>query len=164
MKNPLIPLVAASVILSGCIGMSLSIPWTQADSAKTDKTDDVAAIRKLYADNAAALSAGDLSAMAKWYESDAIQLPPNSPALIGWDAIGSTLKGELEGITVAATIEVVEVCTADHWAFARGRYRMVTTPQGGGDEEVTIGNWLDILRRQPDNSWKIARSSWSTGD
>jgi len=53
-----------------------------------------------------------------------------------------------------------EVC----WAFAHGTCRMVTTPQGGGKQEATTGNRPDILRRQPDSSWKIARSTWSSDE
>ena len=120
------------------------------------------AIRNLFADNAAALSAGNISALARLYEQNAIQFPPNSRPLTGWAAIRSKLESELQGIKVAATIEVVEVCTAESWAFARGTYRMVTTPLEGSQQEVTTGNWLDILRRQPDNSWKITRSTWSS--
>ena len=189
MKQLFIPLFAASTILCGCTGTDLNASRTQAnptaynddvaikrqfpavanDVAAIERlsptsTDDITAIKRLFAENAAALSAGDVSALARFYEQDVIQLPPNSPTLSGWEAIRSEMERELEGITVAATIEVVEVCTADHWAFARGSYRMVTTPQGGGDPQVTIGNWLDILKRQPDNSWKIARSTWSSED
>lgn len=151
-------LLAAAAAFCGCISTSLDRPPTHADPSTTD---DNAAIRKLYADDAAALSAGDMSALGRLYEQDAIQLPPNSPAVIGWPAIRAEFENGLKGIKVAATIEVAEVCIADSWAFARGTYRMVTMPLGGGENEVTTGDWLDILRRQPDHSWKIARSTWS---
>jgi uncharacterized protein (TIGR02246 family) len=158
MRNTLAHLIAASTILCGCIGTSPNTSRTPADKAAAN---DVAAIQKLFADTAAALSDGDISTLAKCYEPDAIQLPPNSPALTGWAAIRSELKKGLKGIKVTATIEVDEICVADSWAYASGTYQMVTTPLAGGEQEVTAGNWLDILRRQPDNSWKIARSTWS---
>lgn len=158
MKKAFTGLFMAMVMVCGCLDTS---PYTTRTLADPTTTNDIAAIRKLFADSAAALSAGDMSALAKCYEKDAIQLPPNSAVLIGWPAIRSEFERGLEGIKVAATIEVTEVCVADSWAFARGTYRMVTTPMGGGDDAVATGNWLDILRRQPDNSWKIARSTWS---
>jgi uncharacterized protein (TIGR02246 family) len=159
MKTSLILLMAAAAFLCGCTTTS---PTTSQAHPDTAPPDDIAAIRKLFADNAAALTAGDLAALARIYEEDAIQLPPNSPALTGWEAIRSTLENGFKGIKVAATIEVVEVSTANSWAFARGTYRTVTNPQGGGQPTVATGNWLDILRRQPDGSWKIARSTWSS--
>jgi ketosteroid isomerase-like protein len=50
-------------------------------------SDEQTIIRRLYADSAAALSGGDISALAVYYTQDAIQLPPNTPALVGWQAI-----------------------------------------------------------------------------
>lgn len=76
-------------------------------------------------------------------------------------AIRSTLEGELLSISVAATIGVAEKRVADSWAFARGIYRTVAAPNRDGPPTETRGNWLDILRRQPDGSWKISRSTWS---
>ncbi len=159
MKTLLILLIATSAFLCGC---TTTNPTTSRMHADTATTDDFTAIKKLFADNVTALSAGDPSALAKFYEEDAIQFPPNSPALTGWETIRSALESELKDIKVVATIEVVEVFTADNWAFARGTYQTVTTPQEGGQPTVATGNWLDILRRQPDDSWKIARSTWSS--
>lgn len=81
--------------------------------------------------------------------------------MTGWVAIRSALEGELLTISVAATVEVAEVRVADSWAFARGTYRTVATPHGDGPPTESRGNWLDILKRQPDGSWKISRSTWS---
>src|SRR5579862_1134708 len=154
----LILLMVTSVFLCGC---ATSNPSHARVFPATPSTNDLAAIRKLYMDSAAALSTGNPSELARFYENDAIQFPPNSPALTGWEAIQSELQNELAGIRVAATINVSEVVTTDSWTYARGTYRMVTTPQGGGGQSVATGNWLDILKRQPDRSWKIARSTWS---
>lgn len=123
--------------------------------------DQQTAIRRLFADNAAALSAGDISALAAFYTKDAIQLPPNAPALVGWEAIRSSLQKELHGLRVEASVEVLETIIAGGWAFARGTYRTVVTPRGDGRRMETKGNWLDILQQQPDGSWKISRSTWT---
>ena len=159
MRTSLILLIAALASLCGCTSMS---PTTTQIYPDTAPTDDRIAIRKLLMDNAAALNTGDPSAMAKFYEQDAVQLPPNSPAVIGWKAIRSTLESGFKGIKVTETIQIIEVSSSYRWAFARGTYRIVTTPQGGGEPTVATGNWLNILRRQPDDSWKIARSCWSS--
>jgi uncharacterized protein (TIGR02246 family) len=159
MKQSLILLIAASAFLCGC---NILNPTTSQKVADKAASADRAVIKKLLEDNISALNAGDPSALGRYYEDDAIQFPPNSPALIGWDAIRSTLEKELNGIKLATTIDVVEIFTADTWAFTRCTYRIVTTPQGGGQPTVATGNWLNILRRQPDDSWKIARSIWTS--
>ena len=158
MKTLLLLLLAGSAFFCGCATTRPTASQVRLDTASPD---DLAAIRRLYADHAAALNAGDPSTLRRLYEKDAIQFPPNSPALIGWEAIQSKLKSELEGIKVAATTKIAEVIVADNWTIARGTYRIVTTPQGGGAPTVATGNWLDILKRQPDSSWKIARSTWT---
>ncbi|MFQ5737883.1 MAG: YybH family protein [Acidobacteriota bacterium] len=123
--------------------------------------DEQTAIKRLYAANVAALKAKDVTALAAFYTDDAIQLPPSGPPLNGWEAIRSSLENELNGITIDANVEVVEVVIAGSWAYASGRYRTTIIPQAGGRGTVTTGSWLDILKRQADGSWTIARSAWS---
>lgn len=124
-------------------------------------TDDHAAIRRLYAQSATAIGAGDVPALARLYTEDAIQLPPDRPALVGRQAIESSLGEELDGVAVEAAIEVSETRVARDWAFARGTYRVTVTRPTERDPEVAAGNWLDILVRTSDGSWKIARSTWT---
>ena len=159
-KSLLILLITTSVLLGGCTIKRPTAPSTPA-SAATATTNELAVIKMLYAHKAAALTARDTASLTKCYEEDAVQFPPNSAALIGWDEIRAEFESELEGIKVTATIKVAEAVVADHWTFARGTYQLVTVPQGGGEETMVTGNWLDILKRQPDSSWKIARSTWS---
>ncbi|RMF69689.1 MAG: SgcJ/EcaC family oxidoreductase [Calditrichaeota bacterium] len=124
--------------------------------------DEKTAIENLYAENVAALIAGDVAALARFYTHDAIQFPPGAPPLVGWDAIRSSLEHELDGIALDATVEIVEVVIAGDWAYARGHYHTAVIPQAGGRRTVTTGSWLDILKRQADGSWKISRSAWSS--
>jgi len=126
-----------------------------------DEAREEAAIRRLYADNAAALEAGDLDALAALYTEDAIQLPPTAPARVGWEAIRSSLEEELAGLRVEVAIQVMETVIASGWAFARGTYRTAATPRQGGAKTEGRGNWLDVLERQGDGGWKIARSTWT---
>ncbi|WP_457652465.1 YybH family protein [Rhodocaloribacter sp.] len=123
--------------------------------------DQETAIKRLYAASVAALNTGDIAVLAAFYTEDAIQLPPDRPPLVGWEAIRSSLENELSGITIEAGVEIMEVVTAGSWAYARGQHRTSVIPQAGGQTTVTTGSWLDILERQADGSWRIARSAWS---
>ncbi len=124
--------------------------------------DDQVQIERLYAANVAALEAGDVSVLAAFYAEDAIQLPPGGPPLEGWEAIRASLERELAGIEIAAGVEVLEVVVAGDWAFARGQYRTSVRPASGGRATEATGSWLDILQRQADGTWRIARSAWSS--
>ncbi|MFQ6104356.1 MAG: YybH family protein [Candidatus Glassbacteria bacterium] len=123
--------------------------------------DQETAIKRLYAASVAALNARDISALAAFYTEDAIQFPPDRPPLVGWNAIRSSLENELIGMTIEASVEIVEVVIAGSWAYACGHHRTSVISQTGGRPMVTTGSWLDILKRQADGSWRIARSAWS---
>jgi uncharacterized protein (TIGR02246 family) len=125
-------------------------------------TDDLVSIAKLYAENAAALGSGDIDALARFYEIDAIQFPPDAPAIRGWKAIRAALEEQLEMVSASASVQVNEFVATGGWAFACGSYRTVAVPRGGGQETEACGNWLDVLRRQPDGSWRILRSTWTS--
>jgi ketosteroid isomerase-like protein len=40
-------------------------------------------------------------------------------------------------------------------AFSLGTYTPSLTPKEGGSKTTIDGKWLDILKRQADDSWKI---------
>ncbi|MFQ5472911.1 MAG: YybH family protein [Dehalococcoidia bacterium] len=124
-------------------------------------SDGETAIRRLYRASFAALNAQDMPSLAVFYTEDAIQLPPNRPPLVGWKEIRSSLENELSGITLEASFEIMEVVIAGIWAYARGEYRTSVVPEAGGQRTVATGSWLDILSRQTDGTWRIARSTWS---
>ena len=46
-------------------------------------------------------------------------------------------------------------------AFLRGTWNLSQTPKAGGEEEQSNGKWLAVQQRQPDGSWKIARTTWN---
>jgi uncharacterized protein (TIGR02246 family) len=141
----------------GCASNNTMVSKLQMDNMNNDEI----AIRKLYSENVAAQNACDISSLSHFYEKDAIQLPPDLPALIGWESIESSLRNEFKGISIESTTKVLEITISSNWAYARGTYRTIITPLGGSKQTELKGNWLDILRRQQDGSWKIARSTWT---
>ena len=50
---------------------------------------------------------------------------------------------------------------ADGWAFHLSEYIAMVTPKEGGETVEEKGKVLEILQRQPDGSWKIAREIWN---
>lgn len=102
--------------------------------------DAQTAIRRLYAASVAALNDGDIPALSAFYTDDAIQLPPDRPPLVGWEAIRSSLEHELSAVTVEAVVDVREVGVAGALAYALGRHRLRVTSGGGEPSEVTEGS------------------------
>jgi uncharacterized protein (TIGR02246 family) len=109
-----------------------------------------------------ALSQGDPDKVMAIYANDVMTMPPNQAPLVGKPAVRAMREGFLSTYVIDASVSVEEVEVAGDLAFDRGSYRMKLTPKAGGPPIEDEGKYLDILRRQPDGSWKYARVSWSS--
>jgi len=89
-------------------------------------------------------------------------MPPDKPAAVGKEAIQASLQSQLDQVTFEVAISQEEAAGADDWAFSRGTYTIKVTPKAGGKAIENSGKYLNILRRQSDGSWKIARHIWNT--
>lgn len=123
--------------------------------------DDREQIREMYEAASRTLRAGDIQTLATYYTNDAIQFPPDRAPLIGWAEINAALENEFSGISFDSMLDVKEVVVEGDGAYAWGHYRAVITPMSGGTASITSGSFLDVLHRQSDGSWRIARSTWS---
>ncbi len=124
------------------------------------RAGDVEAIRRLVGPEwAAAWTAGDATAIAGFYAEDAVLLPQNQLPIVGKTAIRSSYETLLEQFSVRGGSEVVELEVGGDWAFMRGTYTITVAPKNGGAPiETDRGNWLWIVKRQADGSWKIFRA------
>ncbi|MCX6669721.1 MAG: SgcJ/EcaC family oxidoreductase [Methanothrix sp.] len=103
--------------------------------------------------------AGNASAIADFYAEDAMLLPHNNSPVIGKEAIRSGYKTFLDQFSIKGTSEIAELEVAGDWAFMRGTYTTTVIAKAGGQPvEEDHGNWLWIVKRQRDCSWKIFRA------
>lgn len=86
--------------------------------------DEETVIRKLYEASVAALNARNIPALATFYTEDAIQLPPDRPLLVGWEAIRTSLENELNGIAIEAGVELEELEATIKWVMENLPLRM----------------------------------------
>jgi len=85
-------------------------------------------------------------------------LPQNQPPIVGKDAIQSGYQAVFNQFSVKGTSEILELEVGGDWAYMRGTYTITVTPKAGGPPvEEDRGNWLWIVKRQPDGAWKIYR-------
>lgn len=88
-----------------------------------------------------------------YYAPDAIVLPPNAEAVRGRKEIISFFES-FPPIT-DMQFDIVEVGGAGDIAYVYGKYSMTMTPEG--EEPVQgIGKYIEVWKRQPDGSWKVA--------
>lgn len=117
---------------------------------------DVARIQIVRDAYGAAMHAGDLERWISLWADDAIQMPPDGPRNVGKEQIRKASRPGFELYQRSnMTAQVEETRILGDWAFTHGTYAFDLTPKAGGETMSFSGKFLDILRRQPDGSWKI---------
>ena len=109
-----------------------------------------------------AAGAGDAASVAAIYLPDARLMPPNAPTIQGRDAIQQFWGGFLGTYTLKIEVTAEEVEGRGDLAYARGRYVLDATPKVKGPAPFhEVGKFLEILRRQPDGSWRYVVDMYS---
>jgi len=136
-------LAAIMIVAAGC-------------GPKADNPKDVAAIKAMSTAWSTAQTAGDVAALTGLFADDAVRLFPNTPMIVGKEAIGRPLEEAAaryrqEEVDVAEDVRVV-----GDLAYARGTYVYKATPKVPGEAVIDDkGKWVTVYRRQSDGSWKI---------
>jgi len=114
------------------------------------------AIQKLIKDDFAAGDAGDIEALLELRTDDAVEIFSGALPLIGKDAIRTEWNQQITDVTEQfkeRTIE--EIRLAGDWAFVRYSFIYTVTPWAGGESIDSNCNAVLVIRRQPDDLWKI---------
>jgi uncharacterized protein (TIGR02246 family) len=123
----------------------------------TDK-EAVAAIEER---TRAAYAAGDADAVAAQYTEDAILMRPNSPTVVGREAIAESHRGLFANFRAELTHEVDEIEAIGDQAYMRGRFVVLVTPKRGGAPIRLQGKSLSIVHRGADGLWRFARDIYN---
>lgn len=118
---------------------------------------DLAAIAQLRTDFVEVTLARDFDGVLASRAEDAVWMPPNAPLLVGKAKIRAFLEA---GPTPTAFVLTPGRTEGGDVAYERGRYAYSTVI--GADTVSESGKYLVILRRQADNSWRIAVDIWNT--
>ena len=121
-------------------------------------------LKQLSREFSKAVNAGDLDAVCELYAADAIFIPaPGAEAVSGSAAIREVLAGFLAS-RPTLDFEHTDIFQAGDTALARGPWKLTSTGPDGAPS-VIAGNSLEVLRRQPDGSWRyVIDHPWGGGD
>ena len=102
--------------------------------------------------------------VAALYLADARLMPPNAPTIEGREAVRKFWGGLVDALTSSSSALVSdEVEGTGDLAYARGHYTLDGTPKAkGGAPMHDEGKFLEVLRRQPDGSWRYAVDMYSS--
>ncbi|MCP4409847.1 MAG: SgcJ/EcaC family oxidoreductase [Gammaproteobacteria bacterium] len=119
---------------------------------------DITAINKLYEQYCLGGNSDDLDLFISLWADDAMRLEANTPAILGKEQIHAHFKFFFDQFHQIVTIHgETEVQISGNMAFSRGDFTVSLTPKEGGPTALLNGKWMDILKRQADDSWKIYR-------
>jgi len=111
-----------------------------------------------------AANTGQVDRLVDLYAPDAVILPPGGPSIEGTATIRELFRQEFERFDtrIAFTNQAIEV--EGDMAYRRGRYVWRGTPRGSGQALESTNKFLEVWKRQPDGSWKIAVDMWNQAD
>jgi uncharacterized protein (TIGR02246 family) len=118
---------------------------------------DVAQVYELWNEYAAAASEGDIERWLSLWIDDGIQMLPGAPRRVGKADIRRGMQPLFDlFVTRTALIEPEEVQILGDRAYSHGTYSLDMAPKEGGEPFRYSGQFLGILEKQADGSWKIA--------
>jgi ketosteroid isomerase-like protein len=116
---------------------------------------DIATIRRAIEEDAAAVRRADWDTVTRMFTADAIRFPPHQAPIRGRAAMRAWLETFPPIQEFAITAD--EIAGGDDVAFVRGRYSLTAAGAPGSGPMIDRGNYMGLLRKQPDGSWL-----WST--
>jgi ketosteroid isomerase-like protein len=135
---------------------------------KQELQDDMEAISALHNKDIQASMALDEPALESLWTDDIVTMHPGSPAVVGKAANVAKLQAGIAQMKnqeiMAYNEEFQEVRIQGDWAYEWGTITGRTRPFSGGKESSYHFNAMRILHRQPDGSWKIARSIYNDAE
>jgi uncharacterized protein (TIGR02246 family) len=124
---------------------------------------DQAGIRSADSAFMAAANAGDADKIAEVYAEDGSVLAPNLPPQKGRDAVRAFWGGFLDAYTVRFELASDTMEGRGDLAYNQGRYRYTAVPKAKGVPGIADeGKFLEVLKKQPDGSWKYVVDMYSS--
>ncbi len=156
-KTRLNTLVLVALVGLFAVGCS---PASQSDSREADAT----AIRQADLAWSAAQAADGLDGTMSAYLDDAIMLPPNSPMVVGKEAIREASEAMgmgSPGFSVTWEPMQIEVARSGDIGYAIGKFEGSVVDAAGNPVPVR-GKYVEIWKKQADGSWMVAADMFSS--
>ena len=141
----------ALVTLAACAAPPAANHWL----TDADRT----ALRALDAQWAKAANAKDFAAIGALYAEEAVLFPPNAEAVKGRGAIQTYFQNFPPFSDMQLNQQELEGC--GDIAYGTGTYAMMMT-MPGAQAVPERGKYIEIFRKGPDGSWKLARDIFNS--
>jgi uncharacterized protein (TIGR02246 family) len=136
----------------------------QAKKPSVSTSTDEQMITEVSAARAKAFNQSDAEGIAQHFTADAILMAPGKGVMIGKDSVRAYYQAIFDQYEPVLESHYEEVLVEGDLAYGRGEATVMLTPLEGGASTVSTSKYLNILRRQPDGSWKTTHDIWNSND
>ena len=121
--------------------------------------EDVAAMKKIIADQTPLVLAGDWEGYGQLFTEDVMIMAPNVPAMKGRE-----VWGQMFGVATFTEFSstLIEVDGCGDIAYGRGTVSLTFQFEGTEEPISDSAKWISIFRKQPDGKWLIAVDIWNS--
>lgn len=127
------------------------------DMTQQANSNDITSIREFMNHAGEAVNSGDVEAEVQRFTEDGIYMWPGVPAIEGHDSLRAWFERRFSNVEVNLESESLELKVCGDWAFERGRSVAKIRRKGSDEVQTVRGKYLNILQRQSNGSWRIAR-------
>jgi ketosteroid isomerase-like protein len=167
-RNTFLLLLALAMLAAvPCAAQKHSQPKRPPSDAEQQQQmdDDKIAIQKLHDADIEASLALDVPKLEALWTEDIVTMAPSGPAVVGRAANNKKLEDAAEKLRATEILafdeQWQEVRIQGDWAYEWGTMSGRMHPFAGGKETDYKLNVMRVLNRQPDGTWKIARSIYN---
>ncbi len=118
--------------------------------------DDLEGIKKLALAWNTGWNNSDVEALLALYVDEPVLLPQGQPAIIGKEAIRSAYHAVFKDFIINGEGKVVLMESSGDLGYYWSNYILTATPKTGARSIISRGKSLFVLKRQMENSWRIA--------
>ncbi len=121
--------------------------------------EDVAAMKKVIADQTPLVLAGDWDGYGQLFTEDVMIMPPNAPIMKAREVWGQMFGG---ATFTEFNANLIEVDGYGDIAYGRGTVSLTFQFEGTEEPISDTAKWICIFRKQPDGKWLIAVDIWNS--
>ena len=129
------------------------------DAPCTLSSEDVSWIMAMAKEHGEQVLTGEFEAMREAFSEDILLLVPNTPEIVGKQALAEWQQQWESASFEAYELKVEEVFGCGDLAFVRYSYSMSCRIPGNPDLMSDTGRAFHVLRKQDDGTWLIIRDS-----
>jgi uncharacterized protein (TIGR02246 family) len=143
-------LILVLILMTGCAG-------------KTDTAADVAKIEDVWDAYTVTVNEGDTEGWLALWADDGLRVTPSDfgPRQHGKDEIRAIMEPAFAALDIEISIDSEGIEVLGEQAYSYGTFTMSSAPKEGGDTATINGNFMTILEKQEDGSWKILIDTWN---